>query len=179
MKHFILTGLFCLLTIITFAQATNDSLAYQLERARINAMLAKRQVKFDQYNESLSMHTGIFGSQSKNDIQSSSDILMNIVKTDDSVYSELKILFEYAIFQRVQVQNQRKEIEKKNLVFVTTIKKLRKQVQQLKADAAIQQQKYQKTKNMFIIGLILMFVLILYLFSWKRKIKTSTPPGGA
>ena len=54
--------------------------------------LADRTAKFGQYSQSLSMHTGIFGLQTKKDIRRSNDILMDIVKTDDSIYTELKIL---------------------------------------------------------------------------------------
>ena len=57
------------------------------------------------------MHTGIFGFQSKNDIRRSNDILMDIVKTDDSIYTQLKILLDYRAFQQTQVQNHSKETE--------------------------------------------------------------------
>src|SRR5258708_37349152 len=109
MKKLTLICLFSFSSAITFAQVNSDSLAYQLERTKINAMLARRKVKFGQYDESLNLHTGIFGLETKRDIRRSNDILMDVVKTDDSVYRELKILFEYRVLQQTQVQNHTKD----------------------------------------------------------------------
>ena len=75
-----------------FAQQNEDSLAYAQQGKKITAMLARRARKFGQYEHSLRQHTGIFGMQTKNDIRNSNGILMDIVKTDDSVYKEIKIL---------------------------------------------------------------------------------------
>jgi len=169
MKNLILAVLFCFSTIIVFAQAKSDSLAYQFERKKINDMLAQRTIKFGQYDQSLSMHTGIFGLQTKKDIHRSNDILMDIVKTDDSIYRELKILFEFSVFQRTQIQDHSKEAEDSNIGFMTTINKLRAQVDALKADAEKQQQQEEKTKRFFIIALIIMSALIVYLIASKSK----------
>ena len=168
-KKIILTGLVCLPAVIVFAQAKNDSLAYQLERQKINNMLDQRVQKFGQYQQSLSMHTGIFGLQTKKDIRRSDDILMDIVKTDNAIYRELKILFDYTIFQKNQVQSHSKEAEKSNLGYMTTINRLRAQVTQLKADAAKQQQQEEKTRLQFMIALGLMFILTLFLVTRTRK----------
>ena len=95
----------CLLPVLVFAQKSNsDSLAYQLQRAKINQMLENRRQKFGQYDQSLKMHTGIFGLQTKKDIRRSNDILMDIVKTDDDIFRELKILMDYRVFQQQQAQ---------------------------------------------------------------------------
>src|ERR1700712_954325 len=105
MKKIIPACLLCLLCAHTFAQKqNNDSLAYQLERAKINQMLESRAQKFGQYDKSLSEHTGIFGLQTKKDIRRSNDILMNISKTDDSIFKEIKILMDYRVFQQTQTQ---------------------------------------------------------------------------
>jgi hypothetical protein len=175
MKKFILIIFFCLAVTSTFAQAVNDSVAYQAEHAKINAMLARRAQKFGQYDQSLTMHSGIFGMQTKNDIRRSNDILMDIVKTDDSVYRELKILFEYSIYQRDQVQNRTEQSETSNFGYMTTINKLRNQIETVKAEAEKQQDQYQKTKVVFIIGLLVMFGLIVYLLSRKKKTGSISP----
>jgi hypothetical protein len=169
MKKIILVSLLSFLSAAVFAQAANDSIAYRLERKKINAMLAQRTLKFGQYDQSLTMHTGIFGLQTKKDIRRSNDILMDIVKTDDTIYKELKILFDYSVFQRTQVQTHTNEAVENNLGFMTTINKLRNQVDQLKADTAMQQIAQEKTERNFIIALIAMFALILYLLTRKRK----------
>lgn len=169
MKKIILLALLSFSSLIAFSQPKSDSLAYQLERKKINAMLAERTLKFGQYDQSLSMHTGIFGLQTKKDIRRSNDILMDIVKTDDDIYKELKILFDYSVFQRAQVQTHTNEAVENNLGFMTTINKLRSQADQLKADAAKQQIAQEQTERNFIIALIAMFAVILYLLTRKRK----------
>ncbi len=171
MKNITLAILFCFSVTIAFAQAKSDSLAYQFERKKINDMLAQRTLKFGQYDQSLSMHTGIFGLQTKKDIRRSNDILMDIVKTDDSIYRELKILFQFSVFQHTQVQNDSKEAEGSNIGFMRTINKLRAQVDQLKADAEKQQQQEEQTKRFFIVALILLTALIVYLIGSKSKRK--------
>ena len=169
MKKYIAICMFCFLSGICFAQVSNDSLAYRLERQKINAMLAQRTIKFGQYDQSLTLHTGIFGLQTKKDIRRSNDILMDIVKTDDSIYREIKILFDYTVFQRAQVQNHTKETEQSNLGFMTTINKLRRQVDELKAEEQTKQRQYEKTQGLFILIAIGMVSLILYLLARKKS----------
>jgi hypothetical protein len=171
MRKIILLILLGFLSAGAFAQPNSDSLAYQLQRKKINSMLAVRTQKFGQYDQSLSMHTGIFGLQTKKDIRRSNDILMDIVKTDDAIYKELKILLEYRTFQQTQVQTQSKEVEDSRLGYMSTINKLRQQIDQLKADADKQQQEHEKTQKLFIIALILMFVSILFLLTRRRNRK--------
>ena len=169
MKKIILFTLFCICSAGAFAQPKSDSLAYQQERKKINAMLAERTQKFGQYSESLSMHTGIFGLQTKKDIRRSNEILIDIVKTDDSIYKELKILLEYRTFQQTQVQSHSTEAENSNLGYMTTINKLRSQLDQLKADVIRQQSETEKEQRIYVIVIIIMFALILLLVFRKRK----------
>src|SRR3569623_904302 len=85
------------------AQSTSDSLAYNLQRKKINAMLDVRRQKFGRSQESLSKHTGIFGLQTKKDIRNSNEILMQIALTDDEIFRQLKILLDYSAFAQTQV----------------------------------------------------------------------------
>jgi len=172
MKKLILLGLICFMSEIIFAQANTDSLTYQLERQKINSMLAQRALKFGQYDESLSMRTGIFGFQTKRDIRRSNEILMDIVKTDDSIYKEIKILLEYRAFQQSQAQSHSNETEEYNIGFMNTINKLRNQLDQLKAGAQKQEQQREKTLLLYIAIFILMLASILYLLIRNRKPKT-------
>ena len=169
MKNLLILILFFLLSAPVYAQVNSDSLAYQLQRKKINIMLEQRTQKFGQYDESLKKHSGIFGFQTKNDIRRSNDILMNIVRYDDSIYTELKILLDYRTFQQTQVQNHSKETEENTISFMATINKLRQQVDRLNADAKAKQAEQEKAKNQFIIIIMLLFALILYLISRNRK----------
>src|SRR5258707_12262000 len=100
------------------SQVNADSIAYQLQRKKINSMLDMRKQRFGQYQQSLNEHTGIFGLQTKSDIRRSNDILMDIVKTDDNIYKELKILLEYRAFQQRQIQTHSKEAKSLSLGFM-------------------------------------------------------------
>ena len=153
---------FCL--IIAKAQVTSDSLAYQAQRKKINSMLDDRKQKFGQYSQSLSMHTGIFGLQTKKDIRRSNDILMDIVKTDEDIFVQTKILLEYRTFQQTQVQSRSVETDNANLGFMNTINKLRTENEKLKKDAeaaAEQQHKTSQTALAIIAGLIIIVLLLL------------------
>jgi hypothetical protein len=169
MKKLILLTLFYFFSATVFAQVNTDSLAYQLQRKKINSMLAQRTVKFGQYDQSLSMHTGIFGFQTKKDIRRSNDILMDIVKTDDDIYKELKILLDLRTFQQTQVQTHSKETEDNTIGFMTTINKLRNQADQLRADAAKQQQEHDKTVRWLILLIVFLLATASYFATRKRK----------
>lgn len=168
-KKISLLACFYLLLTGAFAQANNDSVAYQLQRQKINAMLAVRTQKFGQYDESLNKHTGIFGLQTKNDLRRSNTILMDIVKTDDAIYTELKILLNYRTFQQTQAQNHAHETEENTIGFMAAINKLRGQVEQLKTSAEKQRQKNQTMQTLFIVATILMLATILFLFTRGRN----------
>ncbi len=134
-------------------------------------MLAQRALKFGQYDESLKMHTGIFGLQTKKDIRNSNDILMDIVATDDTIYQQLKILLDYHAFQEKQLQTHSKDAEQSNIGYMTTINKLRRQIDQLKADAQTQQQSHSQVKNFLVVVVIVLLVSIFCLLVFNKKQK--------
>ncbi len=172
MKKLISVCLLCLLYTYTFAQKNSvDTMAYQLQRAKINQMLDVRREKFGQYEESLSKHTGIFGLQTKKDIRRSNDILMDIAKTDDDLFREIKILMDYRVFQQQQAQTHSTETENVNLGFMTTINKLRQQSDQLKQELQNEKDHQVKQLRIFIILFVLMLGSILYLILKKRAVK--------
>ena len=159
----------CLFPVFVFAQKSNsDSLAYQLQRTKINQMLESRRQKFGQYDESLKKHTGIFGLQTKKDIRRSNDILMDIVKTDDDIFRELKILMDYRVFQQQQAQTHSTQSETATLAYMTTINKLREQIDQLKLEAEKEKTHHTNQLRILIGVIVLLFVSILYLLMRKR-----------
>lgn len=85
-----------------FAQ---DTTAYELQRNKINAMLAERSARFGQYEESLNARTGIFGFQTKNDIRNSNEILRQIAINDNNIFTELKVLLDYKDLQFQQAKS--------------------------------------------------------------------------
>ncbi len=166
MKKSILLALAFICFTKTYAQSTSDSLTYELQRKKINAMLDRRAQKFGQYDYSLGQHTGIFGLQTKKDIRRSNDILMDIVKTDNEIYKQLKILLDYRTFQQSQVLDRSKESEATNLAFMRTINKLRDQNTQLKAEAETTALQHNRWVTCFYIAAALLLLTILL---WIRQ----------
>ena len=174
MKKLILATLLSFLFANSYAQESSDSLAYQLQRKRINGMLEQRSQKFGQYTQSLSTHTGIFGLQTKKDVRRSNSILMDIVKTDDDIYAQLKILLNYRAFQQTVVQSKldsSKETEKYNIGLMNAINRFRAENDKLKAQLNDSAKSQEKTTRSFIIVIVLMLVSILLLLRSKYKAK--------
>jgi hypothetical protein len=171
MKKILLFILMSCCAISVRAQANSDSLAYQAQRKKINSMLDQRKQKFGQYSQSLSMHTGIFGLQTKKDIRRSNDILMDIVKTDEDIFVQTKILLEYRTFQQTQVQSHSVETDDANLGFMNTINKLRAQNEKLKKDAEAAAEKQQKTSQtaLAVIGGLIIIVLLFLRAKFVKK----------
>lgn len=166
--------LICLLLLVAnalFAQNQPDSLAYNLQRKKINAMLDVRRQKFGQYQESLSKHTGIFGLQTKKDIRNSNEILMDIAQTDDEIFRQLKILLDYRAFAQTQVQTRAQNAEDGRLNYMSTINRLRNTLEAAKKESE-QENTHQGNIIKMLFGIIvLMFLSILFLISRKRAVK--------
>jgi hypothetical protein len=170
MKKISLFCLFSFIFAVTYAQVNTDSIAYQAQREKINNMLAVRSQKFGQYDQSLAQHTGIFGLQTKKDIRRSNDILMDIVKTDNDIYKQLKILLDYRSFQQSQVQDKAAQTENNSLGFMYTINHLRDQIDKLKKQADENARQQEKTsRNFIIIVFILVFAILLLL---RKQLRT-------
>ncbi len=167
MKKPFLLLLICFLFTKSFAQTNSDSLAYELQRTKINNMLAVRSQKFGKYDQSLSQHTGIFGLQTKKDIRRSNDILMDIVKTDNAIYKQLKILLDYRAFQQTQVVDRSKEIESANLHYMNTINILRRQNEKLTSDANEMLLKNERSSSIFVVINIFMVIAMGWLL-WRN-----------
>ncbi|WP_299354554.1 hypothetical protein [Mucilaginibacter sp.] len=163
MKKIILFGLMCFLFAGAFAQSNSDSLTYQVQRNKINSMLAVRSQKFGQYDQSLSEHTGIFGFQTKKDIRRSNDILMDIVKTDNEIYQQLKILLAYRTFQQSQVLDKSKETENTALESMYTINKLQNQLEKIKKEQEENIRLQDKASLNFKIIVFILVGIILFL----------------
>lgn len=164
MKAFILI----LLTVLSVpARAQEDSSAYQVQRRKINLMLAERSARFGQYDESLVKRTGIFGMKTKKDMQRSINILTEIIRTDNDILRETKILLDYKDLEKTKVQGQFSETQTRVNNFMSTINKLQKQNEKLKADLEKNDQDHTKTISI-IIGLALL-VFSFGLLYFKRK----------
>lgn len=171
MRKLILVVVLCFLFADGFAQAGSDSAAYQRQREKINSMLAVRSQKFGQYDQSLGEHTGIFGLQTKKDIRRSNEILMDIVKTDNDIYRELKILLDYRAFQQTQAVDKSKEIEGTALESMYTITRLQKQLEKLKKQDDENTRLADKASLNFKIIVFILVGIILFLLKGQIRRK--------
>lgn len=170
MKKFFFLIVVCLGYLSSFPQShpNPDSLAYELQRAKINQMLDERRIKFGQYDESLKRHTGIFGLQTKKDIRRSNDILMNIARTDDDIFIQTKILLSYRTFQQQQAQAKSTQVQDYSFGYMNTINRLRTQIDKMKADELAAEKAHARSQRIYIIALVLMLGSILILLFRKR-----------
>jgi predicted transcriptional regulator len=169
-KLILISGLLFFLCSDAFAQNI-DSATYQRQRQKINSMLAVRSQKFSKYDQSLSEHTGIFGLQTKKDIRRSNDILMDIVKTDNEIYQQLKILLDYRVFQQEQAIDKSKEAEVTALESMYTINRLQKQLEKLKKEQDAKDIKHDQALLYFKISVFILVLIILFILSRQIRRK--------
>ncbi|MFD2146432.1 hypothetical protein [Mucilaginibacter antarcticus] len=160
-----------LLSANVFAEKDIDSATYERQRERINSMLDVRSQKFSRYDQSLTERTGIFGLQTKKDIKRSNEILMDIVKADNDIYAQLKILLDYRVFQQKQAADRSKQAEGESLESMYTIARLQKQLEKVKQQQEELQVQSDKSSMNFKISLGVLVLIILVLLSLQLRRK--------
>jgi len=168
MKH-VLLAIALIFSSATLFATNTDSLVYQNQRNKINGMLQVRSAKFSQYTQSLDMHTGIFGLQTKKDIKRSNEILMAIVQTDDAIFKELKILLDYKTFETTQVASKSQESESHMLSYMAAINQLRAQNIKLQSEQDRVTKQYEQRQTMHTVVIILLILLSVFLLTRKRR----------
>jgi hypothetical protein len=113
--------------------AQNDSSAYQMQRLKINKLLDQRSERFGQYENSLGTRSGIFGLKTNRDMQTSNDILRQIVLTDNDIFSELQVLLNYKDLEKSEVLTQAETVEGRIERYQSTIAQLQQENQKLLA----------------------------------------------
>lgn len=149
----------------------SDTSAYQVQRLKINSLLAERSARFGQYDLSLNARTGIFGLQTKNDLKNSNEILRNIILNDNNIFRELKVLMNYKDQEVQQVQSNASNTSKRIESYMLTIKKLQDQNEQLKIKTADITEK-KNTETYTIIFLIIMIIAGGFFFYSKLSKKS-------
>ena len=160
--------MFFILSVMIKVNA-QDTSAYEIQRAKINALLADRSAKFGQYDNSLNARTGIFGFQTKKDIKNSNEILRQIALNDNAIFTELKVLMDYKDLQVEQVKTAVNTNTESIQNYRKTIKELQNQNEKLTNDA----DKVENGSDLsyLVIGLLLIGCLILtYTLNNKNKI---------
>lgn len=163
-----ITYIFILLSLVQLNGFTQDTSAYELQRAKINALLAERSTKFGQYDESLNTRTGIFGFQTKRDIKNSNEILRQIALNDNAIFKELKVLLDYKDLQMQEVKTVSTTNDERIVNYRRTIKGLQDQNQDLNNKL----EKSEKGKDLSFALLIFFIVanaFLVYLVMKKKQ----------
>lgn len=166
MKHTSIIVFFLSAILATNSLAQNS--AYELQRKKINGLLENRSAKFGQYDESLTMRTGIFGLKTKKDMQRSIDILTEIVKTDNAIFKELKVLLDYKDLEKSQVESKAEESTSRMNSYMLTIRKLQQQNENLKKEAETIENEKQKAINILIASILVIIAVLIILFATKK-----------
>lgn len=165
MKYLIIILLF-IVSFPAFCFENPDSLAYQLQRNKINSMLDSRTSNFGQYTESLNQKTGIFGFKTKKDMQKSMDILKQIIETDNSILRETKTLLDFKTYQQEKTASESKEAESRNMAYMRTINKL--QTQNEKHLKELQELKHSKKFYQLVSFALALAIISFALFVFRK-----------
>jgi hypothetical protein len=151
-KQFLILILVC--TVHSLSSFAQDTTAYEIQRLKVNALLAERSAKFGQYDNSLNERTGIFGFQTKRDIRNSNEILRQIALTDNDIFKELKVLLDYKDMLVQQVKTTNTSNSESILNYRRTIKDLQTQNQDLS-------DKLEKAENSSTIAHVFMAIFLI------------------
>lgn len=168
--------LFLWLFFLTVKSLAQDSSAYELQRAKINALLAERSAKFGKYDESLTARTGIFGLQTKRDIRNSNEILRQIVLDDNAVFTELKVLMDYKDLQMQAAKLASSSSNERIANYRKTIKDLQENQEKLNLEL-----RKAETGKDFMVAMVILFALAASFLSFllikirQRNQLKSTP----
>lgn len=165
-KLFFLTLITLTFTLKISAQ---DTSAYEIQRAKINALLAQRSANFGQYDASLNARTGIFGFQTKRDIKNSNEILRQIALNDNDIFKELKILLDYKDLQVEQVKASVNSNSESILNYRKTIKGLQDQNQTL-SDNLDKAESASRIAHIFMFIFLIGCIILAYVLYQKIKL---------
>src|SRR5581483_4362595 len=98
------------------------------------------------------------------------DILMDIARTDEAIFEQIKILLNYRTFQQQQAQVKTAQTQDYALGHMTTINRLRGQIDKMKQDEITTQKSNESAQRIYIIALVLMLGSILILLFRKRAV---------
>jgi len=171
-KKITFTALFVLINTLS-SIAYTDTTTFDTQRAKVNALLDERTLKFGEYDKSLEQKTGIFGLfKSKNDMQRSIDILQEIVKTDNKIFIETRNLLKIKDNQAEQYQQLAVKYDNQVTAYMKTISKLQGTHDSLQEKIReLELEDHGDDKIIYILTLIIIILLVIIGILFKR-IKT-------
>lgn len=134
-------------------------------RSELTGLMKKRAELFQEYSESLSKKSGLFGNRTKNDLRQSHDQLKAIVEQDNKIMAVLQRTVQYKTFEKTTMNYDVNEFAERirNLNIINDT--LQKQLQVLQTEIK-EVKKEKRNRGYAMAGLLA--VLILLLFRKKR-----------
>jgi len=163
--------IFTVLSQQSFAQ---DTLAYEIQRKRVNDLLNQRSARFGQFNQSLQSRTGIFGLKTKKDMQASIDILKEIVATDNHIFKETKVLLDYKDMEKTFISYQANQSAERINGYVNTISKQQKIQEQQSQQIKELQQKSDRYFVYLLLSLLIGITLSIVVIKLKLSKKNTS-----
>lgn len=161
---------------ITLAQAVSsdsiagDDTAYEAQRLKVNELLTQRSARFGQFEQSLRQRTGIFGLKTKKDMQSSIDILKQIVLTDNDIFRETKELIDFKDFEKTQIAEKASEFDSRINGYIKTISKLQREQDRLRQQVESLQNSNQLFTGILFLALTLLIIGVIYIIIQQKKL---------
>ena len=146
-----------------------DTLAYEVQRQRVNSLLEQRSARFGQFDQSLKARTGIFGLKTKKDMQASIDILKEIVRTDNNIFKETKVLLDYKDMEKTFISSEAQQSTKRINGYISTISKLEKKQEEQLLTIQQLQQRSSRYLVVSLFSILLVIVLVLFLIKNRKR----------
>ncbi len=164
----IITIVLCMLLINSVNVSAQNTSAYEVQRNKVNTLLAERSSKFGQYDESLNARTGIFGFQTKGDLKNSNEILRQIALTDNDIFTQLKVLMDYKDLEVQQAKIATTNTSENIVGYRRSIKNLQDKNEELNKNL-LKVEHDKDLSHLTIAILLLICILLGYLYYLKSK----------
>lgn len=155
----------CLLLFSFLPLNAQDSLGSIGELQRL---LNERNLRFGEYVQSAEKKSGIFGNKTKKDLEQSREILLEIVKTDEEILSELNRAIQRRGMAKVSYTFDEMEYRQTIDQLVQASDTLEKQLVATREIHASLQKKYDVQK-MILYGIAATFAVFIILIFLRRK----------
>ncbi len=157
-KAHVIFLLFCVFILPAFARTQVEN------RMNLQNLLAERAKNFSVYASSIQKRSGIFGNKSKNDLEKSNEVLIDIVTLDNEIMDALNESLNYKTFERTTDNYSARDCEMKLQQSMMVTDTLMKQINLLESKIKNPGASSSVYKILFYLVLAVSAVLV-----WKMK----------
>lgn len=147
------------------AKSPVDTSSYEAQRVHVNSLLDKRAKKFGDLNQSFNQKSGIFGLvKTKKDMQSSINILQEIVQYDNMIFIETRKLLTIKDNHANAFQQLASEYDEQVTAYMKTVSKLQAENEKLRQQITDNKPNQGFIRGLFIVAAILMLLVFVFVF---------------